>query len=82
MVCIGASEESGGSDLQIVQTEVRSARGGFHVVGTKKLVPLSPIADQVMVVARGVDHDPNSRHGNVLVIAVPTNQCEVQQPYW
>ena len=34
-----------------------------------------------MVVARGVDHDENSRHGNVLVIAVPTSQTDVQLPY-
>ena len=81
VLCIGASEESGGSDLQIVETEVRSARDGFEVRGVKKFVSLSPIADHIMVVARGVDHDENSRHGNVLVIAVPTSQIEVQDPY-
>ena len=81
VLCIGASEESGGSDLQIVETEVRSARDGFEVRGVKKFVSLSPIADQIMVVARGVDHDENSRHGNVLVIAVPTSQTDVQEPY-
>lgn len=81
ILCIGASEESGGSDLQIVETEVRSARGGFEIHGVKKYVSLSPIADHIMVVARGVDHDPSSRHGNVLVIAVPTTQVEVQAPY-
>ena len=42
VLCIGASEESGGSDLQIVQTEVRSARDGFEVRGVKKFVSLSP----------------------------------------
>jgi acyl-ACP dehydrogenase len=78
---IGASEESGGSDLQIVETEVRSALGGFEVCGIKKFVSLSPIADHIMVVARSVDHDPSSRHGNVVVIAVPTAQVEVQTPY-
>jgi alkylation response protein AidB-like acyl-CoA dehydrogenase len=81
VLCIGASEESGGSDLQIVETEVRSARDGFEVRGVKKFVSLSPIADHIMVVARGVDHDENSRHGNVLVIAVPTSQTDVQEPY-
>jgi acyl-ACP dehydrogenase len=81
VLCIGASEESGGSDLQIVETEVCSARGGFEVRGVKKFVSLSPIADHIMVVARGVDHDENSRHGNVLVIAVPTSQTDVQEPY-
>ncbi|HEY5841034.1 MAG TPA: acyl-CoA dehydrogenase family protein, partial [Mycobacterium sp.] len=78
---IGASEESGGSDLQICETEVRSARGGFEVRGIKKFVSLSPISDHIMVVARSVDHDPNSRHGSVLVIAVPTSQVVVQTPY-
>ena len=81
VLCIGASEESGGSDLQIVETEVRSARNGFEIRGVKKFVSLSPIADHIMVVARGVDNDPGSRHGNVLVIAVPTTQVHVQPPY-
>jgi alkylation response protein AidB-like acyl-CoA dehydrogenase len=81
ILCIGASEESGGSDLQIVETEVRSVRDGFEIRGIKKYVSLSPIADHIMVVARGVDHDPTSRHGNVLVVAVPTSQVEVQTPY-
>ncbi|MET0898336.1 MAG: mycobactin biosynthesis acyl-ACP dehydrogenase MbtN [Mycobacterium sp.] len=81
VLCIGASEESGGSDLQIVETEVRSARDGFEIRGIKKYVSLSPVADHIMVVARGVDNDPGSRHGNVLVIAVPTTQVDVQAPY-
>ena len=81
VLCIGASEESGGSDLQIVETEVRTARDGFEIKGIKKFVSLSPIADHIMVVARNVDHDPNSRHGNVVVVAVPTSQVEVQAPY-
>jgi alkylation response protein AidB-like acyl-CoA dehydrogenase len=81
VLCIAASEESGGSDLQIVETEIRSARGGFEVRGVKKFVSLSPIADYIMVVARSVDQDPTSRHGNVVVIAVPTSQVEVQPPY-
>jgi alkylation response protein AidB-like acyl-CoA dehydrogenase len=81
VLCIGASEESGGSDLQIAQTEVRSVREGFEVRGVKKFVSLSPVADHIMVVARGVDHVENSRHGNVLVIAVPTSQTDVQLPY-
>lgn len=81
VLCIAASEESGGSDLQIVETEVRSARDGFEIRGVKKFVSLSPIADHIMVVARSVDHDATSRHGNVLVIAVPTTQVAVQEPW-
>ncbi len=49
--------------------------------GAKKYVSLAPIADHIIVVARNVDHDPASRHGNIAVIAVPTNQAEVQRPY-
>lgn len=81
VLCIGASEESGGSDLQIVETEIASRAGGFEVRGVKKFVSLSPIADHVMVVARSVDHDPSSKHGSVAVIAVPTAQVSVQRPY-
>jgi acyl-ACP dehydrogenase len=81
VLCIGASEQSGGSDLQIVGTEVRSVRDGFEVKGIKKFVSLSPIADHVIAVARNVDHDPNSKHGSVVVVAVPLAQCEIQTPY-
>jgi acyl-ACP dehydrogenase len=81
LLCIGASEQSGGSDLQIVGTEVRSVRDGFEVKGIKKFVSLSPIADHVIAVARSVDHDPNSKHGSVVVVAVPLAQCEIQTPY-
>jgi acyl-ACP dehydrogenase len=81
VLCIGASEESGGSDLQIVETEIRSRAGGFDVQGVKKFVSLSPVADHIMVVARSVDHDPASRYGNVAVVAVPTAQVSVQPPY-
>ncbi|WP_025735206.1 mycobactin biosynthesis acyl-ACP dehydrogenase MbtN [Mycobacterium genavense] len=81
VLCIGASEQSGGSDLQIVETEVRSHDGGFAVRGVKKFVSLSPIADHIMVAARSVDHDSSSRHGNVVVVAVPTTHVDVQQPY-
>ncbi|BBZ52543.1 mycobactin biosynthesis acyl-ACP dehydrogenase MbtN [Mycobacterium heidelbergense] len=81
VLCIGASEESGGSDLQIVETEMRSRDGGFDVRGIKKFVSLSPIADHIIVVARSVDHDPASKHGNVALVAVPTAQVSVRTPY-
>ncbi len=37
VLCIGASEESGGSDLQIVETEVRSVGDGFDVRGHQEV---------------------------------------------
>ena len=83
VLCVGASEESGGSDLQIVGTTVRSVRDGYQVTGIKKFVSLSPIADYVMAVARNIDKDPDSKHGNVVVVAVPLNDpgVTVQRPY-
>ncbi|MGU3499496.1 mycobactin biosynthesis acyl-ACP dehydrogenase MbtN [Mycobacterium sp. C31M] len=83
VLCVGASEESGGSDLQIVGTTVRSEGGGYRVQGIKKFVSLSPIADYVMAVARNIDKDPDSKHGNVVVIAVPLKDpgVQVQRPY-
>jgi alkylation response protein AidB-like acyl-CoA dehydrogenase len=81
VLCIGASEESGGSDLQIVQTEITSRAGGFDVRGIKKFVSLSPIADHIMVVARSVEANPASKYGNIALIAVPTAQVDVQRPY-
>jgi acyl-ACP dehydrogenase len=35
VLCIGASEESGGFDLQIVETEMRSYKDGFAVQGVR-----------------------------------------------
>ncbi|OYN81201.1 acyl-CoA dehydrogenase family protein [Mycolicibacterium sphagni] len=81
VLCIGASEESGGSDLQICETTIRQRDGGFEVRGTKKFVSLSPIADHIIVVARSVDHDPASRHGNVALIAIPATNVDVAPPY-
>ncbi|MCV7175128.1 acyl-CoA dehydrogenase family protein [Mycolicibacterium sphagni] len=81
VLCIGASEESGGSDLQICETTIRQRDGGFEVRGTKKFVSLSPIADHIIVVARSVDHDPASRHGNVALIAIPATNVDVATPY-
>lgn len=81
VLCIGASEESGGSDLQICETTISKRDGGFDVRGIKKFVSLSPIADHIIVVGRSVDHDATSRHGNVALVAVPTANVEVRRPY-
>ena len=59
VLCIGASEEQGGSDLQNSETRILPENGGFQVVGHKKFVSLSPIADHVFVVCRGVDDGPD-----------------------
>ncbi|MFT4200466.1 acyl-CoA dehydrogenase family protein [Gordonia sp. (in: high G+C Gram-positive bacteria)] len=73
VLCIGASEESGGSDLQIVGTVVTSEKvggtAGFRVQGRKKFCSLSPIAGHMIAVARNIDD--GSTRGNNVVIAVP-----------
>lgn len=87
VLCLAASESSGGSDLQIVETTVRTVDDGLHVVGRKKFVSLSPIADYILVVARSIDQDPEgtkegeSTHGNVALVLVPTTQVLVEPPY-
>ncbi|GAC70670.1 acyl-CoA dehydrogenase [Gordonia soli NBRC 108243] len=81
VLCLAASESSGGSDLQIVETVVRTEGDGYRVTGRKKFVSLSPIADYILVVARDVEQDEVSRHGNVVLILVPTAQVDIQPPY-
>lgn len=75
VLCIGASEESGGSDLQIVGTEVSAetagGAAGFRVRGRKKFCSLAPIAGHMIAVGRSVDD--GSTHGNNVVVAVPMN---------
>ncbi|MET9198975.1 MULTISPECIES: acyl-CoA dehydrogenase family protein [unclassified Gordonia (in: high G+C Gram-positive bacteria)] len=81
VLCLAASESSGGSDLQIVETEISTEGDGFRVKGRKKFVSLSPIADYILVVARTVEGDSESRHGNVALILVPTDQVTIMPPY-
>lgn len=84
VLCLAASESSGGSDLQIVQTVIRPDGDGYRVIGRKKFVSLSPIADYILVVARHVDDaaasDP-ATPGNVALILVPTDQVTILPPY-
>lgn len=81
VLCIGASEESGGSDLQNVRTMIEPESGGYRVVGHKKFVSLSPIADYVFVVGRSAGDGSTSDHGNVALVAVPTSQVSIDTPY-
>lgn len=80
VLCIGASEESGGSDLQIVETlvtpEAAGGAAGFRVRGAKKFCSLSPIAGHMIAVARSADD--GSTQGNNVVIAVPMDAAGVR----
>ena len=73
VLCIGASEESGGSDLQISQTlvtpEASGGAAGYRVRGRKKFCSLSPIAGHMIAVGRSAED--GSTQGNNVVVAVP-----------
>ncbi|MFC3961874.1 acyl-CoA dehydrogenase family protein [Nocardia jiangsuensis] len=77
VLCIAASEEAGGSDLQHVGTVIEPHDGGYRVTGHKKYVSLSPIADQILVVGRA----PGGAEGNVALVMVPTSQVSIDTPY-
>lgn len=80
VLCLAASESSGGSDLQIVETEIGTEGDHLRVRGRKKFVSLSPIADHILVVCRSRD-DGATTHGNVALVLVPTSQVHVEAPY-
>ncbi|APE35363.1 acyl-CoA dehydrogenase [Nocardia mangyaensis] len=81
VLCIGASEESGGSDLQNARTRIEPESGGYRVVGHKKFVSLSPIADYIVVVGRSLGDEPATESGNVALAVVPVSQVQVGKPY-
>ena len=81
VLCLAASESSGGSDLQIVGTRLDPEGDGYRVRGRKKFVSLSPIADYILVVCRRHDGDEHADHGNVALVLVPTTDVRIEQPY-
>ncbi|MGY4651887.1 acyl-CoA dehydrogenase family protein [Mycobacterium sp. URHB0021] len=81
VLCIGASETGGGSDLQNVKSTNVAENGGYRLRGHKKYVSLSPIADIALIVVRGVATDGSGRHGDVALFAVPTEQLSIGDVY-
>jgi acyl-ACP dehydrogenase len=81
ILCIGASEVGGGSDLQSVKSTAVAENGGYRLRGHKKFVSLSPIADIALIVVRGVAADGSGRHGDVALFAVPTEQLSIGDVY-
>lgn len=81
ILCIAASEESGGSDLQNARTTIEPEDGGYRVVGHKKFVSLAPIADHIFVVGRGASGGSTADPGNVALVAVPAAQAAIGTPY-
>ncbi|WP_024799682.1 acyl-CoA dehydrogenase family protein [Nocardia sp. BMG51109] len=82
VMCIGASESGGGSDLQAVTSTATRRGDGFVLSGAKKFVSLSPIADFAVIVARCVDdHAVDRRWGNVGLFVLPMASAEVGEVY-
>jgi acyl-ACP dehydrogenase len=81
ILCIGASETAGGSDLQNVKSTAVAENGGYRLLGHKKFVSLSPIADIALLVVRGFATDGSARHGDVALFAVPTEQLSIGDVY-
>jgi acyl-ACP dehydrogenase len=77
ILCIGASETGGGSDLQNVESTAVAENGGYRLRGHKKFVSLSPIADIALLVVRGVVTGGSVRNGDVALLAVPTEQLSI-----
>lgn len=73
VLCIGASESGGGSDLSRVVSAATPEEGGFRLRGHKKFVSLSPVADVVLLVARAAD--------GLGVFAVPLEKVTVGRTY-
>lgn len=81
VLCIGASETGGGSDLQNVKSTAVAENEGYRLRGHKKFLSLAPIADIALLVVRGVGTDGSARHGDVALFAVPTEQLTIGDVY-
>lgn len=81
VLCIGASEPTGGSDLENVTSTAVPEQGGYRIQGHKKFVSLSRIADVVLLVVRAPDPSGPRRHGDVAMFAVPRDQVTVGEVY-
>ncbi|WP_327116192.1 acyl-CoA dehydrogenase family protein [Nocardia sp. NBC_01730] len=81
VLCIGASEEAGGSDLQAIRTTAVRDGSGYVLTGAKAFVSLSSVADFVLVLARCVENGVDHRLGNLGLFALPLTSASVGKPY-
>ncbi|WP_051764818.1 acyl-CoA dehydrogenase family protein [Saccharothrix syringae] len=68
--CLGASEPTGGSDLNGVRTVARRTGTGWHVAGEKKYLSLGAVCDFALVLAR-LDEGTGAVAGRLGLFAVP-----------
>lgn len=79
VLCLGASEAGGGSDLQAVTSTAEPTAAGYRVRGAKKFVSLSTIADIVIVVVRLASAEHSE--GDVALFALEADHVRVGEPY-
>ncbi|AWW41060.1 MULTISPECIES: acyl-CoA dehydrogenase family protein [Streptomyces] len=70
--CLGASEPSGGSDLNGVATVARRTSDGWHVTGEKKYLSLGLVCDIALVLCR-LDEGSGPVAGRLGLLAVPAH---------
>ncbi|MEU7530708.1 acyl-CoA dehydrogenase family protein [Saccharothrix sp. NPDC042600] len=68
--CLGASEPTGGSDLNGVRTTARRVPGGWHVTGEKKFLSLGLVCDFALLLCR-LDEGGGAVAGRLGLLAVP-----------
>ncbi|MFC8387036.1 acyl-CoA dehydrogenase family protein [Nocardia sp. NPDC057272] len=76
VLCIGATETGGGSDLQNSQSTAEQEGRGYRLRGHKKFVSLSPLADYVLLPVRGVG-DQTKSPGGLALFVVPMKSVTV-----
>lgn len=81
VLCIGVSEETGGSDLQAVRTTAVRDGHGYALTGAKAFVSLSHVADFALVLAQCVENEGDHRPGNLGLFALPLTSASVGKPY-
>lgn len=81
LLCIGATENDGGSDLQGVTSTATAENGGYRLIGHKKFLSLSPVADAAILVVRVPGNATGSRLGDLALFAVPIERLHVGPIY-
>ncbi|MFE3757742.1 acyl-CoA dehydrogenase family protein [Nocardia tengchongensis] len=81
IVCLGASEARGGSDLQNAESVAVPTATGYRLRGAKKFVSLSTVADFIILVVRVVSDPDADESGEVALFVVEADKVEIGEPY-
>ncbi len=81
VLCIGASEEQGGSDLQNSETRIFAEDGGYRVVGGTRSSSRSRRSPTTCWSCAAASRTAPDTGGNVALAAVPIDKVRVGVPY-